>query len=276
MALSLTESGKPTEQVFAVTLVTTGFALFTRSVIKNTLFSSQCHYVSTSNLTFKQCTCTATGVLIVPPAVTGGSGTAADGLDSFLYDALCDFACSRGYCPDGVCTASDTSSSSSSQNGTSGSGDFLVYPDSDIWDDSKSLIPLFPPCTLVLPPYTLSELTTISFEPYTTSLDIVTITTTTIITYTNTAAGTTYVSTVPVGDTSTTTTTVIVPPRTSSSLELSFTVCKQISDKLANFEMLKSCAQRYSLLGHPHRRPHRYNRYHSYHKKHLATYCNHH
>lgn len=149
-----------------------------------------------------QCTCTAQGALNEPPDQIGGSGAATTGEDPLLYDALCDFACSRGYCPEGVCTAATTESS----------GDFLVYPGPDIWDSPSPVIPCYPPCTLVLPPFTLPVPTTISFAPYVTAIEVVTITATVTLTYTNTEAGYTYLSVVPEGNTSTTTTTVLVPP----------------------------------------------------------------
>lgn len=49
------------------------------------------------------CTCSTTGALHEPPAISETSGSAKEGLDPLVYDAICDFACSRGYCPEATC-----------------------------------------------------------------------------------------------------------------------------------------------------------------------------
>ncbi len=52
--------------------------------------------------------CTSQGALNLPPPTNGLSGKGVPGTDSFLYDDLYDFACSRGYCPKGACTSATT------------------------------------------------------------------------------------------------------------------------------------------------------------------------
>ncbi|KAI9642968.1 hypothetical protein NHQ30_008702 [Ciborinia camelliae] len=158
-----------------------------------------------------QCTCTAKGALNVPPPTTGGSGKAAPGLDPLVYNDICEFACSRGYCPEGVCSPAGTDS---------GTGDFRVYVPPSIWTDPQPIVQLgyYPSCTLILPPFTLPAATVISFDPYVTPLEVFNVTVTTIITYTDTAAGTFYVSEVMQGTASTTNTTIFVPPLTTDVL----------------------------------------------------------
>jgi hypothetical protein len=54
-------------------------------------------------------------------------------------------------------------------------GSGVVYIDPEIWDtddDETGTVQCYPPCTYVLPPFTLSEPTTISFTPYTTSVEV--------------------------------------------------------------------------------------------------------
>ena len=53
-----------------------------------------------------------------PLPVIDGAGTAAPGLDDELYDGLCNFACSRGYCPGGACEYVTTTSNALLKNGT--------------------------------------------------------------------------------------------------------------------------------------------------------------
>ncbi|KAH2822136.1 hypothetical protein KXW76_007826, partial [Aspergillus fumigatus] len=52
------------------------------------------------------CKCTKTGALVEPPPQPKGAGMAAPGQSSVL-DNLCDFTCSRGYCPPETCTYKD-------------------------------------------------------------------------------------------------------------------------------------------------------------------------
>ncbi|KAF7948416.1 uncharacterized protein EAE97_003827 [Botrytis byssoidea] len=157
------------------------------------------------------CTCIRKGALNVPPPTTGASGKAAPGLDPLIYDAICEFTCSRGYYPDGVCSPADTNS---------GTGDFLVYVPPSIWNNAEPIVELgcYPPCTFILPPFTLPAPTVISFDSYFTTLEVFSVTATTIITYTNTIAGTFYVSEVAQGTSSLKTTTIFVPPLTTDVL----------------------------------------------------------
>ena len=85
-------------------------------------------------------------------------------MDAFLYDDLCDFACSRGYCPEGAC----------SFKGNADTGSLIIYGDPDLWTDPNASIQCFPPCTIVYPPWQLpgGSATTISFPPFTTVLEV--------------------------------------------------------------------------------------------------------
>lgn len=58
----------------------------------------------------------------------------------------------------------------------SGSGN--VYVGAEIYEHDWPSIACIPPCNIIFPPLTLSTATTISFEPYTTSLEVVWPTTT--------------------------------------------------------------------------------------------------
>ncbi|ESZ89825.1 putative alpha-1,3-glucanase/mutanase [Sclerotinia borealis F-4128] len=158
------------------------------------------------------CTCTEKGALNVPPPTTGASGKGTPGLDPLIYDAICEFTCSRGYCPEGPCSPAGTNS---------GTGDFLVYVSPSIWINPEPIVQLgcYPPCTLILPPFTLPAPTVINFDPYVTTLEVFSITGTTTITYTNTAAGTIFVSEIIKGTSSMTTTTILVPPLTTDVID---------------------------------------------------------
>lgn len=90
-----------------------------------------------------------------------------------------------------------------------------MYPDPGLWDNSNPIVPCYPPCTIVLPPFTLPAPTTVTFQPYVTSLEVFTVTATVITTYTDIVAKTTYISTVLEGSTSSISTTIIIPPSKS-------------------------------------------------------------
>ncbi|RJE24641.1 chitinase [Aspergillus sclerotialis] len=93
----------------------------------------------------------------------------------------------------------------------SGSGN--VFIGHDIYSESDPTITCVPPCNFIFPPLTLSTPTTISFEPYTTSLEVVWVTTA--------------VTTVDGGAVSTSTgysrtiqtTTLTVPPVTTTAID---------------------------------------------------------
>lgn len=55
-------------------------------------------------------------------------------------------------------------------NLTSGSG--IVYIDPKIWSEPNPIISCMPPCIFVLPPYPVPSTTTVSFAPWTTSLEV--------------------------------------------------------------------------------------------------------
>ncbi|KAM3067387.1 hypothetical protein ACMFMF_009878 [Clarireedia jacksonii] len=80
-----------------------------------------------------------------------------------------------GNVPDGLGSGGGDPGSGGGQNGGgdsgAGSGSF-VYIDPSIWTQSNPVINCQPPCTFVLPPLELPSPTTITFPPYTTSLEV--------------------------------------------------------------------------------------------------------
>ena len=87
------------------------------------------------------CTCTETGVLVTAPdANTTISGKAASGLEARDYNPLCDFSCTRSYCPTGACVKVTTSTSSTGDGSDWSSLSCLnVNPDSTTqWADAKA------------------------------------------------------------------------------------------------------------------------------------------
>jgi len=109
------------------------------------------------------CTCTATGVLVQTPAKTDVTGYY---LDASVDDhGVCKFACEHGYCPD-VCGSRPIDDG--------GDGEGTKYPtvtlDPAVWGVPTAQCA--PPCVLVLPPSSLASPTTISFNPWTTSLEV--------------------------------------------------------------------------------------------------------
>ena len=52
----------------------------------------------------------------------------------------------------------------------SGSGDVYISP--IIYDEDEPKVACIPPCTLIFPPVPLDSTTTITFPPYTTSLEV--------------------------------------------------------------------------------------------------------
>ncbi|EAL86742.1 glycoside hydrolase family 71 protein [Aspergillus fumigatus Af293] len=115
------------------------------------------------------CTCTSTGILVQTPPKTNVTGYY---LDSSTDDyGLCKFACEHGYCPD-IC--------GSRPIGDDGNQD--KYPtvtlDPAVW--TAPTAQCAPPCVLVLPPSSLASPTTISFDPWQTSLEFGWMTTDTV------------------------------------------------------------------------------------------------
>ncbi|KAK8085671.1 alpha glucanase protein [Apiospora hydei] len=119
------------------------------------------------------CTCIETGPLNVPPAAGEKTGKAADGKEPKIYDDICQFACSRDYCPPGPCVESGNDHVEGNP----------VYVGTEIFTQPTALCE--PPCVLVLPPTTLPSPTTIHIPLYTTSLQVGTTTTTIIVTVTD-------------------------------------------------------------------------------------------
>lgn len=59
------------------------------------------------------------------------------GVDDY---GLCQFACSRGYCPDGAYTSKAANSG--------GGGDTPVYIDPTIWTEPTPIVSYIPPCVV--------------------------------------------------------------------------------------------------------------------------------
>lgn len=66
---------------------------------------------------------------------------------------------------------------SNDTNASAGSG--VVYINGSIWSSVLPTVSCIAPCTLVLPPYSLGSTTTITFPPFTTTLEVAWITTVT-------------------------------------------------------------------------------------------------
>lgn len=72
-----------------------------------------------------------------------------------------------GDVPDG-----NGSTDPSNPGGGQGDGSGVIYIDPSIYDKSSPEVNCKPPCTLILPPKSLTKATTITFPPYVTSLDV--------------------------------------------------------------------------------------------------------
>ncbi|KAF7182915.1 hypothetical protein CNMCM7691_002659 [Aspergillus felis] len=106
------------------------------------------------------CTCTSTGILVQTPPKTNVTGYY---LDSSTDDyGLCKFACEHGYCPD-VCGSRPIGDDGNQ------SKYHTVTLDPAVW--TAPTAQCAPPCVLVLPPSSLATPTTISFNPWQTSLE---------------------------------------------------------------------------------------------------------
>ncbi|KAH8421671.1 Glycoside hydrolase [Colletotrichum scovillei] len=123
-------------------------------------FGGLCSYACTFGFCPRNiCTCGSTGGLVeTPPIVDEVAGSPVEGTQDY---GLCAFACPRGYCPPGACVSRDTSG-----DGGAGGGP-PVYINPSVWHDPTPIVSCIPPCVVVLPPYTLSDKTTIEFPPIT-------------------------------------------------------------------------------------------------------------
>ncbi|KAF7927658.1 uncharacterized protein EAE98_006040 [Botrytis deweyae] len=64
-----------------------------------------CIYTCQYNFCPEPCDCLVYGTEVsAPPLVPGVTGFGALDLDSAIYDPLCNFTCSNGYCPSGACS----------------------------------------------------------------------------------------------------------------------------------------------------------------------------
>ena len=89
----------------------------------------------------------------------------------------------------------------------------MIYVDPSIWSSANPVIQCIPPCLYILPPLTLSSTTTITFPPFTTSLEIAWKTSSVI-----TADG--HVSTSTGFDRIIQTTVLSIPPVTTDKIDL--------------------------------------------------------
>jgi hypothetical protein len=158
------------------------------------------------------CTCTQTGTLIDAPPKVDTKGYFLDGTEDF---GLCNFACTHGYCPP-VCGNSTTGNGGPGRDGST-----VVTLDPAVWIGHTAVCP--PPCIFVFPPTTLALPTTISFPPFSTSLEVGWSTTVTIGGRVNT-----------VFTAITVTTTIIIPAVTTSVISFSnFHVTTTLSGAVA-------------------------------------------
>jgi hypothetical protein len=140
------------------------------------------------------CSCTASGGLPAqPPATPTVTGVPVSGVSEPTYSALCSYACEHGYCP-GACTTTGEATPTGTGTGP-GDTNSVVYIDPEIWNSADPTINCEPPCTFVLPPWTLSTTTTINIDPLTQTfedtwpitsdglIEYTTVTTVTVITF---------------------------------------------------------------------------------------------
>ena len=111
------------------------------------------------------------------------------------------------------------SSDEGSLIGTNDTGSGVVYIDPSLWTEPQSsrIVQCKPPCTLVLPPISLSTETTIRFPPWTTEL---TVGWTTSAQETVTVSGTTATITAPTWTSVVVTTTLTIPPLTTNMISI--------------------------------------------------------
>lgn len=119
------------------------------------------------------CQCETLGELVKAPS-SKPIGMDESMKDPFVYE-LCKFACSHGHCPS-ACTSSSSLSSSSLLLPPSSSSMSVkptgqtVHLDPSIWEHTAPTMTCQPPCTLIPAPLHLSTPTTITFPPWTTTL----------------------------------------------------------------------------------------------------------
>ncbi|CAG8900572.1 unnamed protein product [Penicillium egyptiacum] len=116
------------------------------------------------------CTCLSTGPLVAPPAPKDVKAVPdTDDLELYqLLKPLCDFACSRDYCPTGACKLG-----LDNDDDADGSDLVQVIIDSEIWKEEHPAVSCGSACVLVLPPYTLPGPTVIDFDGgYSTVLNV--------------------------------------------------------------------------------------------------------
>ncbi|KAI8625119.1 hypothetical protein F5Y19DRAFT_277848 [Xylariaceae sp. FL1651] len=79
-----------------------------------------------------------------------------------------------GNTPDGLgnATTGDPGGSGGNSGGQGEGSDSIVYIDPSIWKDPEPIINCEPPCTFILPPLPLATPSTVTFPPYTTSLEV--------------------------------------------------------------------------------------------------------
>ncbi|TGJ82575.1 hypothetical protein E0Z10_g6178 [Xylaria hypoxylon] len=79
-----------------------------------------------------------------------------------------------GNTPDGLgnATTGDPGGGGGNSGGTGEGAESIVYIDSSIWGDTGPVINCEPPCTFILPPLQLPTPSTVTFPPYTTSVDV--------------------------------------------------------------------------------------------------------
>ncbi|KAL4929521.1 glycosyl hydrolase family 71-domain-containing protein [Aspergillus undulatus] len=97
----------------------------------------------------------------LPPSCTGGTGEGA-------FTGLCDFGCHLGFCPIHACTCTATGILVETPAKTDSKYPTITL-DPTVWTAPTAQCP--PPCVLVLPPSPLASPTTISFNPWKTSLE---------------------------------------------------------------------------------------------------------
>jgi chitinase len=118
-----------------------------------------------------------------------------------------------GNSPDGSGSGGSPASADGQGGEVSEDSDDVVYIDPSIWNEANPEINCQPPCSFVLPPLQLSEPTTISIPPMTTSLEVAYLRTTIVTTDGSKSTSTYYSRT-------TITTVIIIPAVTTTEIEV--------------------------------------------------------
>ncbi|KAE8378006.1 hypothetical protein BDV26DRAFT_292608 [Aspergillus bertholletiae] len=100
-----------------------------------------------------------------PPSDVKGVPDTSDADEYQLLKGLCNFACSRDYCPPGACRlASESGDDEYDDDSDDNNRPTEIIVDGSIWHDINPAVSCGSSCILVLPPVTLPSPTVITFD----------------------------------------------------------------------------------------------------------------